>query len=70
MKNLTEKCENQFLTETYANILFLMKTKNRHILTFSEKMQISAILYYTTNVKNMHLHRDSNPGPWNTVPML
>ena len=23
----------------------------------------------TTNVKNMHLHRDSNPGPWNTVPM-
>ena len=23
-----------------------------------------------TNVKNMHLHRDSNPGPWNTVPML
>ena len=25
---------------------------------------------HTTNVKNMHLHRDSNPGPWNTVPML
>ena len=24
----------------------------------------------TTNVINMHLHRDSNPGPWNTVPML
>ena len=24
----------------------------------------------TTNVKNMHLHRDSNPGPWNTVPIL
>ena len=24
----------------------------------------------TTNVKNIHLHRDSNPGPWNTVPML
>ena len=24
----------------------------------------------TTNVKNMHLHRDSNPGPWNTVPYL
>ena len=23
----------------------------------------------TTNVKNMHLHRDSNPGPWNTVPI-
>ena len=21
-------------------------------------------------IKNMHLHRDSNPGPWNTVPML
>ena len=26
--------------------------------------------FNTTNVKNMHLHRDSNPGPWNTVPML
>ena len=25
---------------------------------------------YITTVKNMHLHRDSNPGPWNTVPML
>ena len=23
--------------------------------------------YNNTNVKNMHLHRDSNPGPWNTV---
>ena len=21
----------------------------------------------TTNVKNMYLHRDSNPGPWNTI---
>ena len=21
-------------------------------------------------VKNMYLHRDSNPGLWNTVPML
>ena len=28
------------------------------------------ILSNTTNVKNMHLHWDSNPGPWNTVPML
>ena len=26
--------------------------------------------YITTNMKNMHLHRDSNPGPWNTLPML
>ena len=25
------------------------------------------IMYNTTNVKNMHLHPDSNPGPWNTV---
>ena len=32
------------MTETDINILFLMKTKNGHILTFSEKMQISAIL--------------------------
>ena len=31
---------------------------------------ITNIVYHTTNVKNMHLHRDSNPGPWNTVPML
>ena len=36
------------LTETYTNILFLMKTKNGHILTFSEKMQISAILCFIT----------------------
>ena len=25
---------------------------------------------YNTNVKNMHPHRDSNPGPWNTVPIV
>ena len=37
-----------YLTETYTNILFLMKTKNGHILTFSEKMQISAILCFAT----------------------
>ena len=30
----------------------------------------STLYYNNTNVKNMHLHRDSNPGPWNTVPML
>ena len=29
-----------------------------------------ATCYITINVKNMHLHRDSNPGPWNTIPML
>ena len=23
--------------------------------------------YDTTNVKNMHLHRDSNPGPWSQL---
>ena len=28
------------------------------------------LIYKTTNVKNMHPHRDSNPGPWITVPML
>ena len=22
------------------------------------------------DVKNMYLHRDSNPGLWNTIPML
>ena len=37
-----------YLTETYINILFLMKTKNGHILTFSEKMQFSAILCFAT----------------------
>ena len=36
------------LTETYTNILFLLKTKNGHILTFSEKMPICAILCFTT----------------------
>ena len=34
------------MTETYTNILFLMKTKNGNILTFSDKMQISAILCF------------------------
>ena len=29
-----------------------------------------ALTYNTTNVKNMHPHRDSNSGPWITVPML
>ena len=29
-----------------------------------------SISFSTTNVKNMHLHLDSNPGHWNTVPML
>ena len=31
------------MTETCTNILFLMKTKNGHILTFSDKMQISVL---------------------------
>ena len=26
--------------------------------------------YSPIDLKNMHPHRDSNPGPWNTVPML
>ena len=25
--------------------------------------------FNTTNVKNMHPHRDSSPGPWITVPL-
>ena len=36
----------------------------------SDDTEIPKSEYDTTNVKNMHLHRDSNPGPWNTVPML
>ena len=28
------------------------------------------IPHNTNNVKNMHPHWDSNPGSWNTVPML
>ena len=28
------------------------------------------VFYNTTNVKNMHLHGDSNPGPWNTYTCL
>ena len=31
-----------------TNILFLMKTKNQYILTFSENMHISAILCFAT----------------------
>ena len=31
---------------------------------------IDVIITNTNNVKNMHLHRDLNPGPWNTIPML
>ena len=27
-------------------------------------------LVNATNVKNMHPHRDSNPGPWNTVMLF
>ena len=37
-------------------------------LTGNKKKKFSS--WGTTNVKNMHLHRDSNPAPWNTVPML
>ena len=40
-----------------------------HIPTFSICTKNSHA-DHTTNVKNMHPHRDSNPGPWITVPML
>ena len=36
----------------------------------SKKRFLHGLSYNTTNVKNIHLHRDSNPFPWNTVPML
>ena len=42
IKNLTE------MTQTYKNILFLMETKNGHILTFSDKMQICAVSCFAT----------------------
>ena len=49
IKNVAEIAQKSIqVTETYTNILFLMKTKNGHILTLSEKMQISAILPFET----------------------
>ena len=36
------------LTQTYTNISFLMKTKNWHILTSSDKMQICAASCFAT----------------------
>ena len=49
----------------------LGKTAVRGLTKQAEKQAGKiAQLANTTNVKNMHLHRDSNPGPWNTVPML
>ena len=31
------------------------------------KRSLFEIKFNTIDVKNMHPHRDSNPGPWNTV---
>ena len=50
---------------------FSIHLKLQHIGVYensSDKFDIGH--YYTTNVKNMHLLRDSNLGPRNTVPML
>ena len=35
--------------------------------TYKGVLQLKATFI---EVKNMYLHRDSNPGLWNTVPML
>ena len=54
----------------YSNaITQFLSCKNNNVLS----MVMELLIYkytYTTNVKNMHPHRDSNPGPWITVPML
>ena len=44
-------------------------TMNIYCLSVWVWFQLSLLTMrlYTTNVKNMHLHRDSNPGPWNSV---
>ena len=33
-------------------------------------VDVNYIHINTINVKNMHPHRDSNPGPWNTVSIV
>ena len=64
------------MTETYTNILFLMKTKNEHILTFSDKMQISAILCFATcdwfcpMMSHMFLHRNGLETSLKNVDMV
>ena len=48
MKNQTENCKIN-LSDRNMHIYFvLMKTKNGHILTFSDKLQISALLCCAT----------------------
>ena len=48
-----------------------MSSFNQKRVPHNENDQIQSFwaINNTTNVKNMHLHRDSNPGPWNTVNM-
>ena len=57
MKNLTKSAKILLSDGTYINILFLLKAKNGHILTFSEKMQISVIFLFAT----YHLHSLDHP---------
>ena len=48
-------------------ILTLVDYATRYPETVPLKKITTEAVADTTNVKNMYLHRDSNPGPWNTV---
>ena len=57
------QCRNMLLTYKHQRVI----VGDRQVSTKTRRPWHQ---YNTTYVKNMHLHRDSNPGPWNTVPML
>ena len=41
MKNLTEKCKNHLTDRNLHKFFFFYENKKGHILTFSDKMQLS-----------------------------
>ena len=55
----------KFNLNYFINSLYFFK-----LLSVTSVICVFVLSDNTTNVKNMHLHRDSNLGPWNTVPML
>ena len=64
---IPEVLYNNYCNTTWFNVSQLDGVTNK---TEGASLVYDWLLDNTTNVKNMYLHRDSNPGPWNTVPML
>ena len=67
-ENLSKTPFNSVCLEAIFPFFLVVSTETlvpRLVITIFRYIKLN-----TTNVKNMHLHRDSNPGPWNTVPML